>query len=82
MFCNKGAKDFNAYFIATNSLQADGSKRSFVVRFLWQLRVPDSFSEIAPIAKLLVSEKGLFWVKSYTLNGFLLKKFMLFFLKY
>ena len=57
MFCNNGAKDFNAYSIANNSLQVDDSERSFLVRFLWQVCVPDSFSKISPNAKLLASEK-------------------------
>ena len=56
VLCNKGAKYFNAYFSANNSLHVNDSKRSFVVRFLWQVCVPASFSKIAPIAQLLESK--------------------------
>ena len=62
VFCKKGEKDFNAYSTANNSLEVDDSKRSFTVRFLWQVCVPDSFSKIAPVAKVLASKKWLFWV--------------------
>ena len=57
VFCNKGEKDFNAYFIANNSLQVYDSKCSFVVRFLWQVCVAGSIPKIAHIAQLLSSKK-------------------------
>ena len=57
VFCNKGEQDVNAYSITNNSLQVDDCKRSFVVKFLRQVCVPDLFSRIAPVAQLLASEK-------------------------
>ena len=57
VFCNKRAKYFKAYFIANNSLQVYDSKHSFVIRFLWQVCVPESFSKIAHVAQPLASKK-------------------------
>ena len=61
VFCDKGGKDFNVHFIANNSLQVYDSKRSFVIRFLWQVCFPDSFSKIAHIAQLLVLSTDCLW---------------------